>query len=402
MVRRLLLLLAPALLLGACSAEPQSGAATPAGGAPIAMAATRTFRVAQHDGYRVVDVEANVVAWGGTAGGPPQRARLVLVPRGTPAPPLTGPLAGAMLVRTPVMRLAVNDQAHEAMARALGIADRLVAVGGHDSYDDGIRAQVKAGAIRQIGYGWHQPPLMDALVAAKPELLLMKMADLTHTEAMERVAALGVPVLPTFIDAEPHYMGRADWIRLLGLLTGREREADALVAEIGANVARLKREAAAQPRTQLLWAWYASGGDRWQVTQRGADAELIRDANADVVLGTAEDPRLDSFSAVSTESLITKAGEAADCWMMRDPLSTPYRNAATLARFRAWREGCVFWQPGRKSSAADAWELWEMGMIRPDWLLADIVKLVHPALRDGRYRYFAPEQATPVTTGGGH
>jgi iron complex transport system substrate-binding protein len=391
-----------ALLIAACSADAPAPDAGSAGGKPIAMAATRTFSVSQHDGYRVVDIEANVVAWGGTAGGPPQRARLVLVARGAPAPPLTGPLAGAMLVRTPVLRLAVNDQSHEAMVRALGIADRLAAVGGHDSFDDSIRARVKAGAVRQIGYGWHQPPLLDALVAAKPDLLVMKMADLTHTEAMERVAALGIPVLPTFIDAEPHYMGRADWIRLMGLLTGREREADALVEEITANVAALKGKAAAQPRTSLLWAWYASAGDRWQVTQRGADAALIRDANAEVVLGAADDPKLDSFSAMSTETLITRAGETADCWMMRDPLSTPYRNVATLKRFRAWRDGCVFWQPGRKSPNADAWELWEMGMIRPDWQLADIVKMTHPALRDGHWHYLAPEQPAPATASTGH
>lgn len=395
-----LLALALTLLLAGCGTQPSAGPAA-LEGVPIPMAATQTFRVTQHANYRVVDVEANVVAWGGTAGGPPQRARLVLVPRGATPPPLTGALAGAMLVRTPVMRIAVNDQSHEAMVRALGLADRLVAVGGHDSYDETIRQRVKGGAVRQIGYGWHQPPLMDALVAARPELLLMKMADLTHTEAMERVAALGVPVLPTFIDAEPHYLGRADWIRLMGLMTGKEREADALVAEITANVARLKQQAAAQPRTRLLWAWYASAGDRWQVTQRGADAELIRDANADVVMGTADDPRLDSFSAVSTETLITRAGDASDCWMMRDPLSTPYRNPATLARFRAWREGCTFWQPGRKARAADAWELWEMGMIRPDWLLADIVKMAHPALRDGQYRYLAPEPRVPDAAGGG-
>ena len=39
-----------------------------------------TFSVVERDGYRVVDIEASVVTWGGTAGGPPQRARLVLVP----------------------------------------------------------------------------------------------------------------------------------------------------------------------------------------------------------------------------------------------------------------------------------------------------------------------------------
>jgi len=365
------------------------------------MSHARTFRVYERSGYRIVDIEASVVAWGGSAGGPPQRARLVLLPRGVEAPSLTGDLAGASVIRTPVNRIAVNDQSHEAIVRALEVQDRLVAVGGHNSYDDGIRARVRNGTVHQVGYGWHQPPTLDALVAARPEVLVARMADLTHTQHMERVEALGVPVVPAFIDAEPTYMGRVDWVRLVGMLLGREREADAFVARVEAEIARLKARAATQPKRSLLWAWYMSGGDRWSVTQRNADAALIRDANAEVVLGAPDDPRLDTFSRLSTEQLLER-GSGADCWMIRDPLSSIYDNRAVLHRFKAYRDRCVFWQPGRKNPNADAWEVWEMGLIRPDWMLADIIKMVHPPLRDGSWRYFAPEDWRSGHAGAGN
>jgi iron complex transport system substrate-binding protein len=35
---------------------------------------------------------------------------------------------------------------------------------------------VRAGAIQQIGCGWHQPPTLDALVAARPDVFLARMA----------------------------------------------------------------------------------------------------------------------------------------------------------------------------------------------------------------------------------
>jgi iron complex transport system substrate-binding protein len=216
------------------------------------------------------------------------------------------------------------------------------------------------------------------------------MADLTHTQHIDRVRALGIPVVPTFIDAEPHYMGRVDWVRLVGMLTGREREADAFVAEVTREVEQLKAWAATQPRRSLLWAWYESSGDRWSVTQRNAEAELIRDANVDLVLDAPDDPELDGFSRLSTERLLQEAA-GAECWMMRDPLSSPFTNRALLQRFKAYREGCIFWQPGGKNPASDSWEIWEMGVIRPDWQLEDIIKLAHPPLRDGSFRYLAPE-----------
>jgi iron complex transport system substrate-binding protein len=274
----------------------------------------------------------------------------------------------------------------------------LVAVGGHSSYDDAIRARVSNREVHQIGYGWHQPPTLDALVAAKPDVFLARMADLTHTKHLERIQALGIPVVPVFMDAEPHYMGRVEWIRLVGLLTGEDARAAAFVAEVEAQVEALRQLAATQPRKSLLWAWYWSSGDRWSVTQRNADAALIRDANAEVVLGAPDDPELDSFSRLSTEQLLRDATHA-DCWMIRDPLSTPFADRAVLARFAAYREGCVFRQHGKPNPNTDAWEVWEMGTIRPDWLLADLVEILHPALRDGELRYFEPEDWKVIDAG---
>ena len=351
---------------------------------------TKTFRAVERDGYRIVDIEASIVTWGGTAGGPSQRARLVLVPRGQEPPPRTGDLAGATLIPTPVQRIAVNDQAHEAMLRALGVEDRIVAVGGHNSYDDDLRQKTRSGEIQRIEYGWHKPPTLDALVAARPEVLIAHMADLTHTQHLERVEALGIPVVPTFIDAEPHYLGRTAWVLLMGLLTGKEAEAEAFVRMVAREVDRLKAIAAEQPRRSVLWAWYRSAGNRWAVTQRNADAALIRDANAELVLGAEDDPELDTFSELSTERLL-RDGTGADCWMIRDPVSSVFDDRAVLQRFKAYQDECVFWSPGKRHPTADSWELWEMGTIRPDWLLADIVKMAHPGLRDGEWRYLAPE-----------
>ena len=375
--------------LAACGSGVPDDPGTPAG-EPLETPYAKTFSVVERDGYRVVDIEASVVTWGGTAGGPPQRARLVLAPRGQEPPPLTGDLADASVIRTPVQRIAVNDQPHEAMLRALGAEDRIVAVGGHNSYDDDLRRKARSGEIQQIGYGWHMPPTLDALVAARPDVLVARMADLTHTQHMERVESLGIPVVPTFIDAEPHYLGRVAWVRLMGLLTGKEAEADAFVEMVAREVDRLKALAAEQPRRSVLWAWYRSAGNRWAVTQRNADAALIRDANAELVLGAEDDSELDAFSDLSTERLLRDA-TGADCWMIRDPLSSVFDDRAVLQRFQAYRDGCVFWEPGKRHPTADSWELWEMGTIRPDWQLADIMKMLHPDLRDGEWRYLAPE-----------
>lgn len=375
-------------LAGCGSPAPQAPREAVAGRA-VPMAYAKTFKVVERDGYRIVDLKASVVSWGGTAVGQEQFQRLVLVPRGAVAPPLTGDLAGATLIRTPVMRVASNSAYHEAFTKALGINDRLVAVGGVKSWDDDVRARARSGAIRQIGYGWHSPPDLDALVAAKPDVLLMSMGDMKNVGAKPRIEALGIPVVPIFLDNEPDYMGRVDYVRLIGMLTGREREADAYVNMVARNVAALKKAAAAQPTRSVLSAWFA-GGDLWNPVIRNADAKMLRDANGRNPFQGPDDPNRDSFNKVSTEELIAR-GADADCWIMRDSHSAPFTDRAVLARFKAYREGCLFAADGMTKPQADAFDLYETAVIRPDLVLGDIVRMLHPALHDRPFLYIRPD-----------
>ncbi|OWK28004.1 periplasmic binding protein [Sphingomonas mucosissima] len=357
------------------------------------MAHAKTFRVVERDGYRVVDLKASVVSWGGDAVGEEQFQRLVLVPREQTPPPLTGDLAGATLIRTPVMRIASNTGFHEAITKVLGVNDRLVAVGGVKSYDDALRARVRSGAVRQIGYGWHSPPALDALVASKPDVLLMSMGDMKNVGAKPRVEALGIPVVPIFLDNEPDYMGRVEYVRLVGMLAGRETEAEAFVAMVARNVDALKKAAAAQPIRSVISAWF-SGGDQWNPVIRNADAKLLRDANGRNPFEGPDDPRKDSFNRISTEELIAR-GRDADCWILRDSHSQPFTDRAVLERFKAYRDGCLFAADGMTKPEADAFDYYETAVIRPDLVLGDIVRMLHPALRDQPFRYIRLDTRAP-------
>ncbi len=371
--------------------RPQ-GSSTPAelpAGKVLPMRHARTLTVVEHNGFHVVDLKAAISGWGKAASGPEQRARLVLVPEGQLAPELTGELLGATLIRTPVQRIAVNYVPFEAMLSALGVADRLVAVVGTFSYDDAVYQRVRSGELRQVGYGWHSPPQLDALVRAQPGAFLMALGDIAHADSLPRIAALNIPVVPMFMDAETTYLGRVEYLRLVGLLVGKLTEADAYLAQVEAEVARLKVVASVQPRQRLLWAWF-NGGDKWAVTVRNADAQLLRDANVELVMGEADDPRQDVFSWVSTEQLLRKAADV-DVWIFRDSHSTPFSDFGLLRHFKAWREGRTYAADQQKKAERNAYEFYEIGAIRPDYLLGDIIKAVHPQIRPEPFRYLRRE-----------
>ena len=353
------------------------------------MGYAETFKVYERDGYRIVDLRAPLVSWGGAAQGDDRTARIVLVPKTREPPPLTGDLADAVVVRTPVERVAVNYGFLEAILTALEIDDRLVAVGGVKNYDDDIRARARSGELAQVGYGWHAPPSIDPLIASEPDVFLMVMGDLGHAEHYERIKDLGVPVVPVFFEAELTYMGPVDYVRLIGMMTGKETEADAFVSMVAENVDSLKTLVADRPRKKVMSSWY-SGGGRWMVTVRNADGAFLTDAGGINVMAEPDDVRIDDFVRIGTEVLLEKARDI-DCWIIRDTHSVAYDDTGVLQHFKAWREGCLFAGDGMSKPEADAYDIYGRGIIRPDLILGDMVRMLHPEVRDEPFVYYRPD-----------
>ncbi|MBR1592070.1 MAG: ABC transporter substrate-binding protein [Ruminococcus sp.] len=62
-----------------------------------------------------------------------------------------------------------------------------------------------------------------------------------HTpEIKEQLENLGIPVIVEYSSYEPHPLGRMEWIKLYGLLTGHENEAEKLFSEKARQVENLK------------------------------------------------------------------------------------------------------------------------------------------------------------------
>ena len=115
---------------------------------------------------------------------------------------------------------------------------------------------LRCGALDRIRFtstaesSWRLPELQEALQkgsllyagkynAPDYELLLEENCDLVientmifhKPEVREKLEALGLPVIIEYSSYEPEPLGRVEWIRLYGLLTGHQAEADAFFQE---------------------------------------------------------------------------------------------------------------------------------------------------------------------------
>ncbi|MCD9028573.1 ABC transporter substrate-binding protein [Luteimonas sp. BDR2-5] len=389
---RTLLLAASVLVavgLAACgpgSTDVGDRAVSDSGGIAIPLRYARYLELVRHEGFIVARLQAPVADQGGARA--PQSDTLVLVPEADEAPALTGALRGATIVRTPVRTIAANNGVDEAFLSALGVADRLVAVGGLTSFDNTTRRRAKAGEIAQVGYNWHAPPNLDVLIARQPDVFLMRLSDLAQTPVLQRARALGLTVVPTFAEEETSYLGRAEWIRFFGLLTGTDARAQALFDEIEGNVAALKAQVADQPSPGVLWA-YPAGADRWVATVRGAEAAYIADAGGINLMAQPEDPARWSSETVSSEALLPLAART-DLWLIGDLHAAPPRGRAVLDAFPAWREGRLYGNTGRSLLDENVHDWYQTAVVRPDWVLGDFVKMLHPQLRPEPFRFLKP------------
>ncbi len=75
--------------------------------------------------------------------------------------------------------------------------------------------------------GKYSAPDYEALLTESCGLAVENTMILHNPAAKEKLEALGIPVLIEYSSYEPHPLGRVEWIRLYGLLCGKEAEADA-------------------------------------------------------------------------------------------------------------------------------------------------------------------------------
>ena len=151
--------------------------------------------------------------------------RYLLLQDGAPVP--AGLPEDITVLRLPLQNIYVAATSSMALFDAAGAIGQ-VRFTGTDSSGWYIDAPKKALESKSMLYaGKYSAPDYELLTASGCDLAVESMMILHAPEVKEKLEELGIPV---FIDAsskERHPLGRTEWIRLYGVLTGHEEEAEA-------------------------------------------------------------------------------------------------------------------------------------------------------------------------------
>ena len=333
----------------------------------------RGFRVDYFDAYKVVTV---------TRPGAEEPFRYILIQRGQ-APP--DRYEGVPRIEIPVRTLIATSTTHLPHIEKLGELERLVAIDNIKYVNsEAIHSRFAAGELAEVGRGMSID--LEKVLVLQPDLVITDAPDNAHLALQEG----GVSVVVNAAYAEPSLLGRAEWIKFVAAFFDKEELASAqfdnLVVRYEARSALTQHlPADARPSVFVgsLWrgTWFMSGGKTYA-------AQLLKDAGANYLW--ADDDSQQSLS-LDFETVYEKAHDA-DCWitMQNAWLS---RSDVVVAderykKFSAFKTGQIFNANARLNKYGGN-DYWETGLMEPDVLLADIIKILHPnLLPDHQLKYY--------------
>lgn len=284
-------------------------------------------------------------------------------------------------IRWPIRSAVCMSSTHVAFLDAVGRADAVKGVSGLDFITN---PAVHAAGAKEVGYDNNLD--YETIVALRPDVVFMY--GLTgENAAAAKLRQLGVPVvyISDYLENDP--LGRAEWIVPFGLLAGRmeqaverfmhtENEYNTLGERVASQVGKRPGVMLNAPYKDV---WYLPGDRSYMV-------RLLEDAGGDY-LGKGEDT--DVSRPVSAEKALLMMAEA-DFWLgpgMAQNMAQLKADNRRFADLPVVRRGDVYNNNARTTPTGGS-DFWESGAVRPDVVLADLVRILHPELLPDHELYY--------------
>ena len=289
-------------------------------------------------------------------------------------------------LKVPLRRLVVLGSAQIAFLERLGALDRIVGVGNRSYiYSPSLHRRLDSLSLPSVGNGSELD--LEQVLQLKPDAVLTFGMGAAIYDDYPRLTKARLPAVLTAEWMEDHPLARLEWIRFVGVLVGKEASADSLFQESLAAYDSLHAlvKAKSLPRPLVLLGF--PSGDNWQAGGgQSYMARLIADAGGRYVW---EDQPESGIYVLPLEKALQE-GASADYWL--HPSSWRSRSEVQTAEGRvrllkSWKEGRVY-QHCKRIGPYGSIDFYESGVVRPELVLEDLVRVLHPGLLPEKELYY--------------
>ena len=268
--------------------------------------------------------------------------RFIVVPEGTAVPENTD---GMTVIQQPLTNIYVAASSAMDLFDAAGGLDAVTMTStSAESWSlPAIRSAVSLGKTEYIGK--YSSPDYETLISKKCSLAVESTMIYHTPEVKEQLEALGIPVIVERSSYETHPLGRMEWIKLYGLLTGDAEASERMFDEKTKAFEELSvPEIPDNERKTVAFFYVTSNG--YVNIRKPADyvAKMIELAGGRYIF-TADDLNIDD-NALSTMNIQTETfydiARDADILIYNSTIEQLIGKCGVLADFKAVRSGDVW------------------------------------------------------------
>jgi iron complex transport system substrate-binding protein len=287
-------------------------------------------------------------------------------------------------IEVPVQTSVVTSTTHIPGLTLLNVSESLVGFPNLDYISSPkVRAQIEAGTVREVGSNLSLNT--EVLLDLSPDVLIAFGVD-GQRESHLLLQKAGIPVVYNGDWMEQNPLGRAEWIKLFGVLFDKQTEANALFNQIKNDYQEAKKLSQIVSKQPTVMAgsiyeetWYLPQGESWA-------AQFLKDANADYLWASSDG---NGSLSLSFETVLEQA-QNADFWIGPGQF-TSYQamldSNPNYAYFKAFQDRKIYSFSSKKGKTGGV-IYYEEASSRPDLVLKDLIKILHPDLLPDYEIYF--------------
>ena len=288
------------------------------------------------------------------------------------------------VILVPIKNIVVTSTTHIPSLEMLGVEKTLVGFPNLNYISsEKVRALIDAKKVKELGA--NQALNTEVLIELQPDVIIGYGLD-NNNPTLDNLQKNGLKVLLNGDWNEQSPLGKAEWIKFFGAVYGKQELANSLFSKIEKDYLQTLEIAKRGTSHPTILAgdmyedkWYLPQGTSW-------GCQLLKEAQGNYLW--AETTGTGSLS-LSFETVLVK-GKNANIWITSGQFGSLQEMLDAnphYAQFKAFQNKNVFSFSGRKGKTGGVL-YYELAPNRPDIVLKDIIKILHPELLRGYKPFF--------------
>jgi iron complex transport system substrate-binding protein len=332
------------------------------------------FSVKYYDGYKIVEVKRPYM-------NSKSSFEYILV---SDSDKLPSSLKDQRIINIPLESLVCTSTTHVPLLDYLNETDKLTGFTTTDYISsEKMRNRINNGSVSELGVD--SDINLEKLIELNPDMVMAYSIGGDYGQ-FNKIEQMGIPVVLNAEYLEEHPLGRAEWLKFMAVFFNKEQMADSVFNKIEKKYNDLKSLADTNKKAPTILSgvvygdtWYLPGG-------RNYAAKLMYDAGGNYLWSSDSTT---GFLELSFEAVYEKANQA-DLWIgvaNFENLTSIIETDTRYGQFKAFKKGAVYssnWRKGAKGGS----EYLELGYLRPDLILGDLIKIIYPDKLPNHELYF--------------